>query len=128
MVVTGRPHVDWIAAFGFYASLTPWDADHVETVFGARRSDALAVLVPAGRRRSYANVARAFGVSRQAVWAAARRFDWPGQVAAFDAEVHRQVFGPRVRAGDVVADGLQLGREALEAEWAVAAGGPAETS
>jgi 2-hydroxychromene-2-carboxylate isomerase len=54
-------------------------------------------------RRTYANVAREFGISRQAVWRYAKDHDWPARTREFDRAVRRRLYGEPTTVRDIVA-------------------------
>jgi hypothetical protein len=97
------PQIDWIGPFAFYASLEPW---HPGALRGFDMRPALVrALYPPELRRTYADVARAFGVSRQAVQQHATRYGWRELARQLDREVYAAVVPvPRRRVELMIGD------------------------
>ncbi len=121
----GRLRINWIAALGYWLSLHPWDPDVYRRVFKEEPDVAglerLGILPSAEERRTFANVARAFGVSRQAVAQAAKRDGWDEA-----AERQRQAVRWALRTAEekravaeAVAEGIASCRRKLEETWAI---------
>jgi hypothetical protein len=100
--MAGRPQIDWNEAYAYWLSLDPWYPGQLGR-WGYSRSNLSRALAPPQLRRSYANVARHFGISRQAVWRYARDHDWPAQAGEFDRAVRRHLYGEPTTIRDVVA-------------------------
>jgi hypothetical protein len=90
--VPGRPRVDWLAAWSYYLRLDPWYPGQLGEWDMYRRPPLLEVLRPRARRRTYANVGRAFGVSRQAVHRRAKAEGWKADAARLDASVRARLY------------------------------------
>jgi hypothetical protein len=88
--MAGRPHIDWDCAYAYWLSLDPWFPGQLRR-WGYSRSNLSRALAPPEMRRSYANVARRFGISRQAVWRYARDHGWRERTREFDRAVSRRV-------------------------------------
>jgi hypothetical protein len=84
--VPGRPRIHWFAAEVYYLQLDPWYPGQLGKYGLYRRSWLIEALRPRAVRRTYANVGRTFGVSRQAVQQHARRHGWKELAQRFDAE------------------------------------------
>jgi hypothetical protein len=91
----GRPRVDWQVAFVYYVMLTPWEPGMLGRLDLYRRCALVDAHVGRHVRRSYANVGRRFGVSRQAVSKHARSNGWREGTRELDRRAYESAVGRR---------------------------------
>jgi hypothetical protein len=113
--MAGRPQVNWNEAYAYWVTLDPWYPGQLRRV-GYSRSSLSRALGPPQLRRTYANVARRFGISRQAVWRYARDHDWPARTREVDRAVSRRLYGDVLTVEDVVRAVVRELREDLPTE------------